>query len=47
MDLIVTIGLIGVIGAVAAFLSYYLSSALNFEDAKRIDEVPKNDNTQE
>lgn len=43
MDLGVTLGLFGVLIVTAGFLCYYISGALNFEDAKRVDKKPNND----
>lgn len=47
MDLMATLGLIGVLAAIAGFLVYFISLAMNFDDAKRIDKVPPNDFNEE
>lgn len=47
MDLMATLGLVGVLAAIAGFLVYFISLAMNFDDAKRIDKVPPNDFNEE
>lgn len=42
MQLWITLGLVGVMGAIAVFLVYYIGSALNSNEASEIDEVPEN-----
>lgn len=39
MDLWVTICLVGVLGSIAVFLCYFISGALDFDDAKRVDKA--------
>ncbi|MEK3890202.1 hypothetical protein [Bacillus sp. FSL K6-3431] len=39
MDLWITIGLVFVLGSIAVFLCYFISGALNFDDAKRVDKA--------
>ncbi len=40
---IITLGFVCVLGAIAIFLVYFISTALDFDDAHRIDKVPQND----
>ena len=39
MDLWITIGLVAVLASIAVFLCYFISGALNFDDAKRVDKA--------
>ncbi|MBS4179263.1 hypothetical protein [Lederbergia citrea] len=43
MDLWVTLCLVGVLGSIATFLAYFISTGLNFDDSHRVDKVPPND----
>lgn len=40
MDLSVLIGLVIFLGVVALFLVFFISSALNFDDASTVDSLP-------
>ncbi|MBS4209233.1 hypothetical protein [Bacillus sp. FJAT-50079] len=39
MDLWVTLCLLAVLGSIALFLCYFISGALDFDDAKRVDKA--------
>ena len=43
MDLWVTLSLLGVLGSIAVFLCYFISGALDFDDAKRVDKARAGD----
>ncbi|MBW8348327.1 hypothetical protein K0H71_02565 [Bacillus sp. IITD106] len=38
----ILIGIMAILGSIAAFLMYFINSAMNSDDAERIDEVPQN-----
>ncbi|MCJ8009031.1 hypothetical protein ACFFF5_09755 [Lederbergia wuyishanensis] len=38
----ILIGIMVILGTIASFLMYYINSAMNYDDAERIDEVPQN-----
>lgn len=40
MELWITLGLTGVLAAIAGFLVYYISTALDFDDPHRVDPSP-------
>ena len=42
MQLWITLGLVCVLGAIAMFLVYFISTALNLDDSHRIDKLPPN-----
>ncbi|MEK3890203.1 hypothetical protein [Bacillus sp. FSL K6-3431] len=46
MQLGVLLGLIAIMGTVAVFLTLFIGSALNSDDAHTIDELPQNDLSQ-
>ncbi|MBS4179262.1 hypothetical protein [Lederbergia citrea] len=43
MQLGILLGLLGLMGVVAVFLSFFIGTALNSSDSSTIDELPKND----
>ncbi|MBS4220334.1 hypothetical protein KHA96_18705 [Bacillus sp. FJAT-49711] len=43
MELLITLGLLGVIGSVSYFFMYSLRSAMDMDSITRIEKVPPND----